>query len=61
MEATKAGGILSGMCANDQTNDVVKILYYTNERSAGKILGEMTDQALAAKLTALMQKIAEEG
>ncbi|MCD6303378.1 MAG: hypothetical protein J7M21_00265 [Planctomycetes bacterium] len=61
MDATKGGKILSGMCENNQIDDVVKILYYMDERAAGKLLAEMADQGLAAKLTGLMQKVREQG
>jgi flagellar motility protein MotE (MotC chaperone) len=61
METTKGGAMLAGMCENGQTDDVVKILYYMNERSSAKLLAEIPDQALAAKLTGLMKKIQEEG
>ncbi len=61
MDAARGAEILTGMCTNEQTDDVVRILYYMNERCSAKLLGEMTDQALAARLTGLMQKVREEG
>ena len=61
MDPTKGGGILSGMAANEQLDDVVKILFYMSERSSAKMLAEIQDKALAAKLTGMMQKIREEG
>ncbi|HUU60303.1 MAG TPA: hypothetical protein VMZ50_12220, partial [Phycisphaerae bacterium] len=61
MGAEEGGGILAGMCANNQVDDVVKILYYMSDRSAAKMLAGITDRSLAARLTGLMQKIKEEG
>jgi hypothetical protein len=61
MDPTRGGGILSGMAANEQTDDVAKILFYMSERGSAKMLAEITDKALAAKLTGMMQKIREEG
>jgi flagellar motility protein MotE (MotC chaperone) len=61
MDAEGGSGILMGMCANNQADDVVKILYYMSERAAAKVLGAMTDKALAARLTAMMQRIREVG
>lgn len=61
MDAEGGSGILTGMCVNNQTDDVVKILYYMSERSSAKVLSAMTDKGLAARLTAMMQKIREEG
>jgi len=61
MDAVRGSGILAGMCANNQVEDVVKILAYMSERGAGKVLAEMTDQAMAAKLTALWKKVKEQG
>lgn len=66
--------ILADMCDNGQTDDVVKILFYMNERCAGKLLGEMAgddraakptgevaDKGRAAELTKRMQRIREGG
>lgn len=61
MDPTKGGGILSGMAANEQVDDVAKILFYMSERSSAKMLAEISDKTLAAKLTGMMQKIREEG
>ncbi len=61
MDAVKGGAMLAGMCENGQADDAVKILYYMSERMSAKMLAEMPDQALAAKLTGLMKGIQEEG
>ena len=61
MDPTRGGGILSGMAANEQLDDVAKILFYMSERSSAKMLAEITDKTLAAKLMGMMQKIREEG
>ena len=59
MDSAEGAAILEGMCQNEQTDDVVKILFYVSERPRGKLLGEIKDKDLAAKLTALMQKVRE--
>lgn len=59
MDPVQASTIFSGMCENSQTDDVVKILYYMSERISAKVLGEITDKSLAAKLTAGMKTIRE--
>lgn len=41
MDATKAGLIMTTMAASNQLQDSVKILYYMNERMAGKLLAEI--------------------
>ncbi|HUS92479.1 MAG TPA: hypothetical protein VM695_11550 [Phycisphaerae bacterium] len=61
MDPIQGGEILVTMCGNQQTDDVVKILYYMSERVSAKFLAEMPDKALAARLTALMKTIQEQG
>lgn len=41
MDAAQAGKIMLSMAAGSQIHDVVKILYYMNDRNAGKVLGEI--------------------
>jgi len=41
MDATKAGLIMATMATSNQLQDSVKILYYMNERMAGKLLAEI--------------------
>jgi len=41
MDATKAGVIMTTMATGNQLQDSVKILYYMNERTAGKLLAEI--------------------
>ncbi len=60
MDAASGGKILTGMC-EQQMDDVVKILFYMTERSAAKILGEMPDKTLAARLTERLKRVKEEG
>lgn len=41
MDSTQAGRIMISMASNNQLQDPVKILYYMNERMAGKLLSEI--------------------
>jgi flagellar motility protein MotE (MotC chaperone) len=61
MDPEGGGEILSGMCANSQTDDAVKILYYMSDRTSASLLGEMKDRDLAARLAGMMQRITEKG
>lgn len=61
MDATSSSQMLTRMCKNNQEDDATKILYYMSERSAGKLLSEITDKTLAAKLVGKLQKIQEKG
>jgi flagellar motility protein MotE (MotC chaperone) len=48
------------MCSNNQEEDAVKILRFMSERSAGKILTEMSDKEMAARLCSKLKVIQEE-
>jgi flagellar motility protein MotE (MotC chaperone) len=61
MDPASGSEYLTEMCANKQEQDVVKILYLMSERSAAKVLAEMTDTSLAARLTEMMKRIQQEG
>ena len=61
MDAAAGSRILMGMCASGQEDDAAKILYYMSQRSAAKLLGEMSDEKLAAKLCEKMKRIKESG
>lgn len=61
MDAGAGGKILEGMCTNRQEADAVKILYYMSERTVAKVLAEMADKALAARLCEQMKLIREQG
>ena len=61
MDSASGSQMLIGMCENNQENDAVKILYYMSERSAGKLLAEITDKTLAAKLCGKLKKVQEKG
>ena len=41
MDTTQAGRIMTTMATSNQLQDSVKILYYMNERMAGKLLAEI--------------------
>lgn len=60
MDPAQGGKILADMCKNQQLDDAVKILHYMNERAAANVFAEMTDKALAAKLTARLKEIQPE-
>jgi hypothetical protein len=62
MDSASGSKILSKMCANEQTDDAVKILNYMTERTAAKMLGEIgtTDPNLAANLCEKLKKVKEE-
>ncbi len=61
MDATRGVGILIAMCKNNQEDDVVKILFYMSEKKAAKLLAEMQDQNIAAKLCQKLKMIQEDG
>ncbi|MCK4625571.1 MAG: hypothetical protein KAV00_09700 [Phycisphaerae bacterium] len=61
MDSANGSQMLIGMCQNNQEDDAVKILYYMSERSAGKLLAEITDKTLAAKLCGKLKKVQEKG
>lgn len=44
MDTTQAGRIMTTMATGNQLQDSVKILYYMNERMAGKLLAEIATQ-----------------
>jgi len=57
MDSASGAEILRNMCQGKQEEDAVKILYFMSERSAAKLLGEMSDKALAARLCQRMKTI----
>lgn len=59
MDTTSSSQMLTRMCENNQEDDAVKILYYMSKRSAGKLLSEITDITLAAKLCGKLKKVQE--
>jgi flagellar motility protein MotE (MotC chaperone) len=60
MDATAGGRILEGMCTNKQESDAVKILHYMQERSVAKVLAEITDKNLAARLCEQLKRVKEQ-
>ncbi len=71
MDPVGAGKIISSMCAKQlesgkteggNIDDAVKILFYMNERSKGKLLGEIvsTEPKLAAILCQRLKKVVEQ-
>ncbi len=55
-----AAATLERMMSNQQERDAVRIVHFMQERSAGKVLGEIKDPAVAARLSELMKRIREE-
>jgi len=60
MDAAAGGRILEGMCTNKQEADAVKILHYMTERSVAKMLAEITDKNLAARLCDQLRRVKEQ-
>jgi len=60
MEAAAGSEILAKMVTHEQEDDAVKILYFMSERSAAKLLAEIADKDLAARLCEKMKKIEKE-
>lgn len=61
MDSTQAGRILISMAGNNQLQDPVKILYYMNERMAGKLLSEIATAKpdLASLLSVKLKHVKE--
>lgn len=51
---------LDGMCQNKQEDDVAKILFYMSEKGAAKLVSEIPDKTLAARLCDKLKRIKEE-
>lgn len=61
MDSVNAGRILMTMASGPQVQDAVKILYYMNERTAAKVLGEIsTSRPEAAAMLSLHLKRVKE-
>ena len=61
MDPTKSGQSVREMCGSSQEDDAARILYMMSERAAGKVLAELGDKGLAAKLVMKIKKIREQG
>jgi flagellar motility protein MotE (MotC chaperone) len=61
MDSVQAGKIMLSMAANNQLQDAVKILYYMNDRYAGKLLGEIgsTQPDIAGVLSLQLKRVRE--
>jgi len=61
MDPAQAGKILVSMASGSQLPDAVKILYYVSERTAGKLLGEIsnTRPELASAICLHLKRIKE--
>jgi hypothetical protein len=59
MDPSQSGKIMMNMAANNQMADVVKILYYMNERNAARVLGEIgsTQPDVAAALSLQLKRV----
>ena len=63
MSTTQAGEIFYNMCTSGKEDDVVRILYTMKERSAAKILAEMTgkpDKTISARLTEKLLRVRDQ-
>jgi flagellar motility protein MotE (MotC chaperone) len=61
MDPAAAAKIFEGMCSNQQDGDAARILYYMQERSVGKLLAEIADKKVTARLCDQMKKVKEQG
>ncbi len=63
MDVEQAGRIMMSMAANNQLQDVVKILYYMNDRNAARLLGEIgsTRPEVAGVLSMQLKRVQEGG
>ena len=61
MDPAAAAKIFEGMCANQQDGDAARILHYMQERSVGKLLAEIADRKVTARLCDQMKKVKEQG
>jgi flagellar motility protein MotE (MotC chaperone) len=61
MDAAAAAQIFQGLCTNQQEADAVRIFFYMQERSVAKVLAEISDKNLAAKLSEEMKRVREQG
>lgn len=61
MDAASGGKILENMCTGQQEDDAARILHFMSEKSAAKVLMEITDKNLVAKLTDKLKRMKEEG
>jgi flagellar motility protein MotE (MotC chaperone) len=61
MDATAAGRIIEGLCANQQDTDAARILHFMTDRSVAKLLAEITDKNLASRLVESLKRIKEQG
>jgi flagellar motility protein MotE (MotC chaperone) len=59
MDPEAAAEIVENMCKNQQHDDAVKILYFMQERSVGKLLAAISDPNLVADLCQKMKRIRE--
>jgi flagellar motility protein MotE (MotC chaperone) len=60
MEPSKCAKVLTDMCVGSQEDDAAKILHFMSERGAAKLMAEITDKGLAARLTEKLKNIQEE-
>ena len=61
MDPSAGSKVLEGLCASNQEDDAVKILFYMSERAAANLMSEMTDKNLVAKLSEKMKRVREQG
>lgn len=62
MDSTSASNIVINMCRNNQTDDVVKIIYYMTERTAAKLLAELSsaEPKLTPRLCDKLKRVSQD-
>ena len=60
MSAEESGPIFEGMVANQQLDDAVKILRFMSERTAAKLLGQLSED-IARQLMEGLKRVQQKG
>ncbi|MFA6132734.1 MAG: hypothetical protein WC869_01805 [Phycisphaerae bacterium] len=60
MDPASSSKIIEGMINGQQEDDAARILHFMSDRSAAKLLSEMSDKTLVVRLCDRMKKIKEE-
>jgi len=59
MDSASSSKIITAMCANNQTEDAVKLLKYMGQRPVALLMSELADKNLAAKLSEMLKRVQE--
>jgi len=60
MKSDKASKMLEDMCKGSQMEDAARLLHFTNDRTKGDLLSNITDTTVTAKLFDMLKKIRQE-